>query len=85
MFSINDYVMYGKTGVCQVTGIESGRLIGKEEMEYYVLQPTYKNKTAIIKTPVHNERVHIRPVATKEEIFSVIGQVTDTESEWIAD
>jgi len=39
MFKINDYVVYGSTGVCQIIDISKEKNLSNDEIQYYVLQP----------------------------------------------
>jgi CarD family transcriptional regulator len=77
MFKINDYVMYGLTGVCQITDIRRDEYFGNET-EYYVLRPVYSN-TMTIKTPVNNPKVLMRAVLTKDEVLSLIATMPEKE------
>lgn len=83
MFNINDYIMYGKTGVCKVSGIEKAKPIGNEEREYYVLKPL--NSDTIIKTPVDNQKINMRRVVSKEDVLAFIDSMADGDSVWIMD
>ena len=40
MFKVNDYIMYGMTGVCQVVDITKESFIDNLQKEYYVLKYT---------------------------------------------
>ena len=48
MFKVNDYIMYGMTGVCQVVDITKESFIDNLQKEYYVLKYIYSNDTIII-------------------------------------
>ena len=40
MFETGEYVVYGRTGICQVTGVTTMRVDGSSgEKLYYVLRP----------------------------------------------
>ena len=43
MFKVNDYIMYGMTGVCQVVDITKESFIDNLQKEYYVLKYIYSN------------------------------------------
>ncbi|MBM6861086.1 CarD family transcriptional regulator, partial [Clostridium saudiense] len=36
MFKVNDYIMYGTTGVCKIIDIKKQKFLGREEKEYYI-------------------------------------------------
>ena len=84
MFEINDYVVYGSTGVCQIIDITKEKYLSSEETEYYVLQPAYNNKMTI-KTPVNNLKVLMREIIAKDEVLSLIAAVSEYETAWIND
>lgn len=84
MFKINDYVVYGTTGVCQITDIERDTYINDDEKEYYVLRPVYDDKT-VIKTLVNNPKVVMRAVINKEDVLLLIAAMPNQETIWIDD
>ncbi len=55
LFKIDDYIMYGMTGVCKVMDITNERFTNGIKKEYYVLSPIYSNNT-VIKIPVDNRK-----------------------------
>jgi CarD family transcriptional regulator len=79
MFQINDIVVYGTTGVCRVTDIAKEKYLGKEETEYYVLQPVFNNKM-VIKTPVNNQKVVMRNIINKNDVLSLIDDMANKEA-----
>lgn len=83
MFKINDYVVYGLTGVCQVADIARDEFSDKET-EYYVLNPL-NNDNLTIKVPVNNEKVVMRHVMTKDDVSSLIAAIPETECLWQED
>ncbi len=78
MLKVNDYVVYGSTGVCQITNIVKEEYSGNET-EYYVLHPVFHNNMTI-KTPVNNPNVYMRPIFTKDEVLSLIASLPDKET-----
>lgn len=83
MFKVNDYIVYGLTGVCQITDITKNE-ISNNETQYYVLTPL-NNDNLTIKVPVGNKNVLMRPIITKDGILSLIATMPKTESIWLAD
>ena len=67
MFKVNDYIMYGTTGVCKIIEIKKEKFLGRQEMEYYILEPVY-SKNTVIKIPVDNTTIKMREVLSKEDI-----------------
>lgn len=86
MFKINDYVVYGSIGVCQITDIRKDEYSNSDETEYYVLDPVYNNNNNMtIKIPVSNLKIPMRAVLTKDEVLSLIASMPEKETIWIED
>ena len=86
MFKVNDYVMYGSTGVCKIIDISKEKhiSINSEETDYYVLHPVF-NDNIVIKIQVNNPNTSMRPILTKDEVLSLIKTMPETETVWIDD
>lgn len=84
MFKLNDYVVYGLTGVCEVVEITKEKYATNEELEHYILEPLYQ-KNMRIKIPVSNQKILMRNVITKDEALSLIDMMSKKETEWIED
>lgn len=82
MFKINDYVVYNAMGVYKVVDIRSEKDINDQETRYYILEPAFKDNLTI-KIPVHNDKVLMRGVISKDDVFSVIEAMPKTETVWI--
>lgn len=78
MFKINDYVIYGSNGVCQIEEIEKMSL-RNQELEYYILSPVYNNEM-IIKIPVNNKKILMRELMSKTEVMSLIEDISRNET-----
>ncbi|MGE4273580.1 MAG: CarD family transcriptional regulator [Desulfitobacterium sp.] len=78
MFKINDYVVYGSSGSCEIVDIVREKDISDNDTEYYVLQPAYHNNITI-KTPVNNPKVLMRPIMTREDVLSLIATMPELE------
>jgi CarD family transcriptional regulator len=84
MFEVDDYIMYGMTGVCKILDITSEKFINSDKREYYVLSPIYSDNT-IIKIPVDNNKVPMRKVISKGDVTSLINNIPNMETLWIED
>lgn len=82
MFKVNDYIMYGLTGVCQVVDITKESFIDNLQKEYYVLKYIYDNDT-IIKIPTDNEKIPMRKLLSKEDMATLINSMPNSETIWI--
>ena len=75
MFKINDYIVYGPMSVCKIIDIieEENPYIGLKS--YYVIQPVYSDKSAIIKIPVDSKKVFMRHLISQREVLSIIESI----------
>ncbi len=85
MFKVDDYIMYGRTGVCKVVDITNEKFINGEERKYYVLSPIHNNNNTIIKIPLDNTKVPMRKIISKEDVTSLINDMSNMEALWIED
>lgn len=85
MFNIGDTVLYGATGVCQVTG-KTEREIGNQKKEYFVLKPLSADKCTVF-VPTDNEKLlcKARQILSREEIIDIIHRVPACDDIWIED
>lgn len=79
LLKINDIVLYGAEGVCKIKDITKENF-GEGIMEYYVLQPIYKDSLMIF---VHTGNDHLiskmRRVLSREEIEKIILTMPEEE------
>ena len=85
MFKIDDCVMYGMTGACKVIDITNEKFINGEDRKYYVLSPIHNNNNTIIKIPLDNTKVPMRKIISKEDVTSLINDMSNMEELWIED
>lgn len=80
MYRVNDRIIYGTSGVCQVEavgepagipGAGGGRL-------YYTLRPLFDN--GVIRVPV-DAKVFMRPILTRSEAEALIARIPEIEEE----
>lgn len=84
MFAKNDYIIYGTTGVCKITGIEKKKFNTSAEREYYILKPAYDPNSTIY-APVDNNIINIRKIMTVKEVYDLIMAIPDNKTIWIDD
>lgn len=79
MYSIGTQIIYGMSGVCNISDIRNENF-GDEEKLYYVLNPL-SDKDAIIYVPVHNPMSvsKMKPILTQSEMLDMIHQMPKTE------
>ena len=85
MFKVGDIVKYGMNGICTVTDITVRDFLGTE-MEYYVLKTATGFESTFF-VPVANEALtsKMQYLLSKEEAYSVIGDINEGSIEWIED
>lgn len=81
MFNVNDYVVYGSTGVCQIVNIRKDEYNNSNETEYYFLKPVFGNNMTIM-VPVNNPKIAMRAISTKDDILSLIATMPEIETAW---
>ncbi len=76
-YQVDDFVIYGGSGVCQVTAVGASELShsDKDKM-YYTLSPVYSSE--VIYAPV-DTKVYMRPVLSKGEAEHFIRQIPTIE------
>ncbi|MDB8566744.1 CarD family transcriptional regulator [Turicibacter sanguinis] len=84
MFRMNDYIMYGLTGVCKVIGIEEEKFLDYPQQSFYVLEPVFSPQMTI-KIPVLNTIKNIRPIHSTDEVKELIQKIPDLGLLWIFD
>lgn len=85
MFQINEYVVYGGSGVCKVNKIGNLDISGiDKDKSYYTLEPLY-SKGSIVYTPIDNSRVIMRKILSKDEAWELINDIPNIETIWGTD
>jgi CarD family transcriptional regulator len=71
-FKVEDYIYYGSGGICRIDDICESPFEGAPRgVTYYVMHTMSEPKQTIL-NPVHNDRVVMRAVMTKEECDAVL-------------
>lgn len=81
MFNVHDIVMYGNLGVCRIADICPKKFDGKEIL-YYVLKPL-SDEGSTIYYPVDSNRIKLRRLLSKEEIYDLIKAMPEADMDWI--
>lgn len=83
MFQVNDVVIYGSLGVCEIISIDDRKIDGTIK-KYFVLRPN-NDKNATFYVPTWNEKAwrKMRKVMTKEEVNALIDSMPRTSPAWI--
>jgi CarD family transcriptional regulator len=83
MFKINDVVVYGSQGVCEIVGINEERVDGAIR-NYFVLKPK-NDKGSTFYVPTWNEKAwgKMRKVMTKEDVDALIDSMPCQKITWV--
>jgi len=79
MYSVGERIIYGQTGVCEITDICEKAFIKNQKNLYYVLKPVNLENN-LIYAPVENNKVFMRRLITLEQaekLISDIPQIVD--------
>lgn len=85
MFTVNQKIHYGGSGVCVIQEIATMRF-GRSRERYYVLKPVHQN-SSVIYVPVDNEQLvsKMRPVLSREEVDRLIACIDEIPTAWEED
>ena len=83
MYNVNDMVVYGNQGVCEIVNIGtlSMSMVDRKK-QYYTLRPIYQ-RDASVYVPVDNVTAVMRPVISKKDAESLIKKIPDIDYAWI--
>lgn len=82
MYEVGDLIVYGRTGICEVTEITTLKMDGvPKDKLYYILRPV-REKRGKVFTPVDNEKIVMRKVISKEEAEELIREIPQIEGLW---
>ncbi len=84
MFKINDIVVYGSQGVCEIVSIDEQKSNG-EVKQYFVLKSKNDGSTTFY-VPTWNEKAwgKMRKVMTKQDVDALIDSMPGKTPNWIA-
>ncbi len=84
MFQINDVVVYGSQGVCEIVDIVEKKIDGVNK-SYFVLKPK-ADRGATFYVPTWNEKAlaKMRKVMTKQDVDALIDSMPSKKPTWIA-
>lgn len=71
MYHVDDYVIYGNNGVCQIKSIGALPILDQDK-QYYTLTPLFSTET--IYTPT-DTTIFMRPVMAQEEAHQLLNEV----------
>lgn len=85
MYSVNERIHYGGSGVCIIQEIATMRF-GRTRERYYVLKPVYQN-ASLIYVPIENTQLvsKMRPVLSRAEVDELIDSMPQIPTAWEED
>ena len=80
MYQVGDLIIYGSTGVCNITAITTLDYprVDKSKL-YYELKPFYQN--GVIYAPVNTTKVYMRPIISRDEVEKLISMIPEIRAE----
>ena len=80
LFKIGDLIVYGQTGVCEVTDIcEKQFTACGEKRRYYKLRPLY-SQNSVIFTPIDNQKVFMRNIISRDDADRLIDLIPEIKA-----
>ena len=79
MYHTGEFIVYGTSGVCEVTAVGQPAFARDEGRLYYTLTPVYGTETIYI--PVDSP-VFMRPVISREQAEALIESIPGAEAMW---
>lgn len=84
MFKINDYIIYGSTGICQITDIRDEKFGRNESKTYYIINPIYVENSTIY-APVGLSESKMKKAMSVEEAYDLIKTIPEDDDVWVDD
>lgn len=75
MYSEGDHIVYGSSGLCEITQIGNSPFDASDTRVFYALHPVLSASTTMIYTPVDNAAVVMRPPMTKSQAKELVGKM----------
>ena len=84
-FKKNEFVVYGKNGVCEIEDIRTMNFAGQRE-EYYILRPK-SSRASTVYVPVNKDELvaRMRFIITSKQANEILTSVSGEMVEWIDD
>ena len=83
-YNIGNYVVYCSKEICRIESKVKKCFNGVDEIEYFKLIPI-RTKNSSYYIPCNNCESKVRNLLTKEEIYSLIDEMPEAETQWYED
>lgn len=86
-FTVGNTVVYGGSGVCEVSEIKDVQFGRERPQKYYILKPLFVNQAMVVYVPTNNEKLvsKMQPIISKEEAMNLIHDINSMNIDWIDD
>ena len=86
-YSVGETVVYGGSGVCEISEIKDVQFGRERPQKYYILKPLFDKQALVVYVPFNNEKLtaKIQPIISKEEALDLIRGIGTYDCEWIED
>ena len=86
-FSVGDTVVYGGSGVCEISEIKDVQFGRERPQKYYILKPMFVNQAMVVYVPMKNEQLvsKIQPIMSREDAIALIHDIPTMNIDWIED
>lgn len=83
MYQIGDTVIYSQQGVCIIHDITEKTMHGMTK-RYFIMHPIHDDNTTFY-APVDNDKIHMRPVMSREQAQEALALFDSFDTDWIED
>lgn len=86
-YSVGDTVVYGGSGVCEISEIKDVSFGRERPQKYYILKPLFVNQAMVVYVPMKNENLvaKMQPIISRDEAIDLIKDINNMNIDWIED
>lgn len=86
-YSVGDTVVYGGSGVCEISEIKDVSFGRERPQKYYILKPLFVNQAMVVYVPIKNENLvaKMQPIISRDEAINLIKDINNMNIDWIED
>lgn len=86
-YSVGETVVYGGSGVCEISEIKDVAFGRERPQKYYILKPLFVNQAMVVYVPMKNEKLvaKMQPIISRDEAMDLIKEINSMNIDWIDD
>lgn len=86
-YSVGETVVYGGSGVCEISEIKDVQFGRERPQKYYILKPLFVNQAMVVYVPMKNEKLvaKMQPIISRDEAMDLIKEINSMNIDWIDD